>query len=208
MQDAKPPFEPSTTQFDAAPPTRAGDIAPPEGWPMVIGVLSIIFGSLGALQGVCGAAGLLLVTVLSGVLPPEVRDQMQAQGQMSVPYPLLQGLQLVPEFGVSIVLLVGGILLVRRKRKSGVVLTAFALLDLCSNTYAAVLGYFVFVATTEAAAANPQMQQAGAQWIMGLMQRVTLPMVGITWVVSAIWPVFLIIWFRRAKTRASMGAWG
>ncbi len=210
MHADQTPFEPPATEFGAAPPTQAGGfvpLAPPEGWPTVIGVLSIIFGSLASLQGFCGLLGLIAFSSLLSFLPQEVQDQMGTQMQSSMPYPGFQALQILTEFGVAILLLVGGIMLVRRKPKSRGVLTAFAWIDLLSNTYVAVLGYFVLQASMAAMKDNPQMQQV-PPGMLGIMQSLGVVMVPVGWLLSAIWPVFLLIWFRRAKIRASMAAWG
>ena len=194
----------------ATPPTHAGDfvaLAPPEGWPTVIGVLSIIFGALATLQAFCGLLGMLLMTVFFNFLPQEVKDQLQTQVQSSMPYPAVQAVQILAEFALAITLLVGGIMLVRRRARAGGLLTVYALLDLLSNTYGAAVGYFVFNATIANAQNDPQMQQMPAGFA-GIMQGVGPVMVIVTWIFAAIWPVFLLIWFRRARVRESMDNWG
>ena len=209
MHADQTPFEPPASEFGAAPPTQAGDfvpLAPPEGWPTVIGVLAIIFGSLSIIGGVCNLATLLVYGFFFGLLPAEMQEQLKDQVATSAPYPVPQAGMALVEFALAIVLLAGGVMLVRRNPKAGGVLTVFAGLDLISNTLGAVLGYFVTGAGIAAMKENPQMQQAAG--FLGLMQGFGVVMVAVGWLLSAIWPVFLLIWFRRAKIRASMGAWG
>ncbi len=196
-----------------SPPTAQGDfvpVKPPEAWPTVVGVLAIIFGAMGTLQNACGAAGMVAVKAVgaAGELIPEGdAEDLEAQLAASFPFPVLQAAQMFVEFVLSIVLLVGGIMLLMRKRSSAKVLTTFAWLDLLSNTYIAVLGYFVFRAAMRAAAENPDMDQlpAGFQGMMGAIGPVT---VVVGWLLTAIWPIFLIWWFRRAKVREAVAAWG
>ena len=211
MQDHdQGPTDTYDTPEPAAPPTYAGEVgtlAPPEGWPTVIGVLSIIFGALASLQGFCGLLSMLLMTVFINVLPQEMQDQFQTQAQSSFPYPAFHAVQVLAEFALAVVLLVGGIMLVRRNPKAGGLLTVYAALDLMSNTYGAAIGFFVVRSSMAAMQSDPQMQQMPAG-VTGIMQSVGPVFVVIGWLISAIWPVFLIIWFRRAKVRQSMANWG
>lgn len=210
MPDEHTPFEPPAESPAAAPPIEAGDfvpVAPPEGWPTVIGVLGIIFGGLGVIQGACGAAGMVMMSFAGGLIPEDSGTDLDAQMQQSFPYPVPQGLQMVAEFGLALVLLVGGIMLLKRSRRSAGVLTTYAWLDLTANTLGAILGYFVITSQVEALKENPDLAQAPAG-MAGIMGAIGPVAVAVGWVFAAVWPVFLIIWFRRAKIRASMEAWG
>lgn len=207
MQDQ---YQPDET-YDAAPPTDQGDfvpVTPPESWPTVIGVLSIIFGGIGIAGGICGVISLGLVGAfgsMSSMMPEEQAAEVQAQMASSMPYPVLQGAQMLFEFALSVLLLIGGIKLLRRRRGAVGLLTSFAWLDLLSNTFAAIVGYFVFKAQMQAMQDDPNMQQvAGMQGAMAGFGAVA---VFLQWVLTAIWPVFLLLWFRRGKVRALVETW-
>lgn len=208
--DQQNPIEEFEASPADAPPTRAGDfvpLRPPEGWPTVIGVLSIIFGSLGSLQGFCGLLSLILMAVVVPLLPQEMKDQMGQQMQSSAPYPVPQALVTLLELVGSVMLLVGGIFLVKRRAKAAGVLTAYAVVDLVANTCGSVLAYFALRAQMAHLQNDPQMQQVPS-WMLNIMKNMGPVVIPIGWVLVSIWPVFLLLWFRRAKIRASMAAWG
>lgn len=195
-----------------SPPTTPGafvPVKPPEAWPTVVGLLAVIFGALGALQNACGAAGMVMVRAVGAVgqvVPEGEARELEAQMASSFPYPVLQATQMFVEFVLSIVLLIGGIMLLGRKRSSARVLTTFAFLDLLSNTYIAVLGYFVIRSSMQHVAENPDVQQlpSGVQGVMAAIGPVS---VVVGWVLTAIWPIFLIWWFRRTKARETIRTW-
>ena len=201
-------YEP-TDMHAGAPPTTQGDfvpVKPPESWPTVIGVLSIIFGVLGTLSNACGAIGIFAAGALSGLAPEGSAEEMEMQMAMSVPYPGLQGVQIVAEFGLSLLLLVGGIMLLMRKPAAPKTLVAFAWLDLLANTYGAVLSFFVIKSQMQTMQDNPDMAGAPAG-LQGIMSAVGPVFAVIGWLLVAIWPVFLILWFRRYKIRESVASW-
>jgi hypothetical protein len=211
MHDDQTPFE-SPAEFPAdAPPTEAGDfvpVTPPEGWPTVIGVLSIIFGALGIFGAGCGAVMLVAAPALVNLIPegPE-RDEALAsiqQGLQNVP--LQVGVQLI-EFVLAIVLLVGGIQLIKRSRSAAKTLKVFAVGDLFSNTLVLIVGLIVARAQAAAMAENPDVQQM-PQGVQGWVQAAGMIGAVVSWVLTAIWPVFLLLWFHRARIRESVDSWG
>lgn len=195
----------------AAPPTTQGDfvpVKPPESWPTVIGVISIIFGSLGVLSGACGGALLLLSGPLVSMIPEEQASEMEVQLSSGLPYPVLQGGVMLLEFVISVMMLVGGIMLLRRKRSARGLLVGTALLDLLANTVGAVVGFLVMQAQMKAMQENAEMAQQMPAGIGALVQGAGGVMVFVQWLFLAIWPVFVLIWFSRSKIRESVETWG
>lgn len=194
----------------AAPPTTQGDfvpVKPPESWPTVIGVISIIFGSLGVLSGACGGAFLLLSGPLVSMIPEAQASEMEVQLSSGLPYPVLQGGVMLLEFVISVMMLVGGIMLLRRKRSARGLLVGTAWLDLLSNTVGAVVGFLVMQAQMKSMQENAEMAQQMPAGIGALVQGAGGVMVFVQWLFLAIWPVFVLIWFSRSKIRESVEAW-
>ncbi|VAX38817.1 hypothetical protein MNBD_PLANCTO03-2166 [hydrothermal vent metagenome] len=211
MPDEQTPFEPTEFPDAEAPPTQAGDfvpVTPPEGWPTVIGVLSIIFGGLGVVGAGCGAIVMLAFPALINLMPegPEREELEKSIGQGLHYVPLQIGSQLI-EFVLAVILIVGGVQLLKRSRGAVKSLTVFAIGDLISNTLVLILGIMTAQAQAKMMAENPEMQQV-PQGAQGMMEALGVIGAVVTWVLSAIWPIFLLLWFRRAKIRASVESWG
>ncbi|QKK09882.1 MAG: hypothetical protein HND58_18150 [Planctomycetota bacterium] len=203
------PVEPAAAP-PAAPPTTQGDfvpVKPPETWPTVIGVISIIFGSLGVLSGACGGAFLLLSEPLLSLVPEEQASEMELQVSNSMPYPVMQGGVMLLELVISVLMLVGGIMLLRRKRSARGLLVGTACLDLISNTVAAVVGFLVVQAQMKAMQENAEVAQQMPATFGTFAQGAGGVMVFVQWLFLAIWPVFVLIWFSRRRIRESVEAW-
>ena len=212
MHDEKTPFESQDFPASEAPPTEAGDfvpVTPPEGWPTVIGILAIIFGALGAIGAGCGAAALVAAPAFVNVIPegPE-RDQLQQQLKQSMSHvPLQVGVQLI-EFVLAIVLIVGGVQLLKRSRAAAKTLTIYAVGDLISNTLVLIVGIMASSAQAKMMSENPEMQQQMPQGMQGFMRAAGVFGAVLEWIFTAIWPVFLLLWFRRTKIKDSIATWG
>lgn len=192
-----------------APPTEHGEFVaarPPESWPTVIGVLSIIFGALGVLGNACSIVTTLFLGSFAGMVPEEDAAELEAQLAQGVPYPGLTAGVAAGEFVISILLLVGGILLLMRKRQGVPLLKAFAWLDLLMNTLGVVLSYFTMQAQMQAAQNDPNMQQM-LPGPAAMMQGMGSVMLVLGWLFSAVWPVFLIVWFSRQRIRDAVDSW-
>jgi hypothetical protein len=191
-----------------APPTEAGDmelVAPPEGWPTVIGILGIIFGALGVLMTACGAVALVGMGAATSIVPEGAeRDDLEAQLAQSMHHvPLQVGVQVI-EFVISIVLIVGSVQLLKRSRASAGTLKIYSIADLTANTFGMIVGIMVAQAQAKAMAENPDAtQQVGGNF----MQAMGTAGAVFGWVLVAIWPVFLLIWFSRSKIKDSMSRW-
>ncbi|MFG0259716.1 MAG: hypothetical protein ACF8LK_05110, partial [Phycisphaerales bacterium JB041] len=145
--------DPADSTFPPAPPTTQGDfvpVKPPESWPTVIGIISIIFGSLGVLSNVCGGVFLFLSGPLVSMVPEQQASEMEMQMSASLPYPFMQGGVMFLELVISVLMLVGGIMLLRRKSSARGLLVGTAWLDLVSNTAGAAVGLIVMQAQMKA----------------------------------------------------------
>lgn len=199
-----PPADPTP-----APPTTPGDmqpLPPPESWPTVIGVLGIIFGALGVLGAGCGAIAPAFMGAFEVMAPEgEEGEQFRTQLESSMPYPALQvGTNLI-ELALSVVLIVGSVQLLRRKSKAASILRGYAVGDLISNVLVMLTGILVSRAQTEAMMST-QTDEA-AQAVGGFMQAFGVGGAIIGFVLTAIWPVFLLVWFGRQKVKESMARW-
>ncbi|NUQ68776.1 MAG: hypothetical protein HUU18_10925 [Phycisphaerales bacterium] len=161
-------------------------------WPVVIGVISIVLSSLGLVCGGCGA-GML------AVLPSILKDQGELPPTMSLSGPMLvhMGLGLLN----AIVLLVGGILLIRRNPTARMLHLVYAITGLPLVAFGVWVQFNQMAAMDQWVAENPNSPFAQGHSSAGGMIGMA---VGV--VLGGGWPVFLLIWFGVIKNKAdSMG---
>lgn len=171
-------------------------------WPNVIGITSIIFGSFGVLCNCAGvfapwAMGMLLQSQQGGTQDAGMEAAAHAYDVHAV---LLIASSVIAVF-VAILLLVGGIMLVRRSEKSRTVHLAWAGLKICLALCLVALG--LVVANTQyeylmqnATQADADQARIGAYVSAGIQ---------IVWLL--VWPVFTLIWFMRGKIRDEVASW-
>jgi hypothetical protein len=190
------------------PPMMPGAVAAPRSaWPSVIGVIAIVFGALGALQGVVG----LLAPMFVGRFRAFAASN-SPQGATGDPFAgwdqhqteLIVSALLT--LGAGTLLLVGSILLVMRKRASRGVLLLWAAIKMAVVVFGAWLGYVMNQAQFAA------MQQSGSGPLAGAgMGGMLDAMSAAGAVIGVLWgwalPIFMLIWFMRAKVRNELATW-
>ncbi|MEE9128565.1 MAG: hypothetical protein V3T84_00995 [Phycisphaerales bacterium] len=188
------------------PPTDAGAIPPkPSSWPMVIGVIAIVFGSLATLGGCFGLGSSLFIDQFMSLMP---------QGEDSELTSAMQGLKPVMIISASltmvlaIVLLIGGIGVLRCRAWGRSTCLTWAGLKMVLVVCNSVLSYVLQQAQFQAMAEDPNMAGSMPGFLPALMQ--AMGAVGL--VVGLLWgwalPVFMLIWFSRRKIKAEVAQWG
>jgi len=155
-------------------------------WPIVIGVLSIVFGSLG-----------LLCTPIN-MLQMQVGETAQTS-RMIFPEWYLRVTLVESLFGLVLagVLLTAGILAVRRKPACRGFHLAYAVLTLVQLVIGGIL-YYRMVGEVDLSGLKQPVQSAA---------RMGLRIGGAAMILGAIYPVFLLIWFSRTKIRDQVRQW-
>jgi hypothetical protein len=156
----------------------------PPVWPLVVGILSTIFGSLGLL---CACASIPM-----NIMNPAAQQALQQFPEWWRTYQIISGL-----FGflMAVVLLSGGICLIRRRPAGLPLSVAYGVLGLIGsvlNTIITVSGMAGF-------------QMPGPMG--GSMKSVMMvsPFVGL--IFGAGYPIFLLIWFARPSIRQEVRSW-
>ena len=190
------------------PPVDPGEIPQqPSAWPMVIGVIAIIFGSLAILQGCFGAVSTLFMSSLSAIAPAEQATMFEAMEDLK-PW-MVTGAVLTLALGI--LLLVAGIGLVRRRAWSPTACMVWAgikMMFVVGNTILADMAQQAQIeALQEMMQQDPNMP-AGASAMMGSFMQV---FGAFTIVLGILWgwalPIFLLIWFSRSKIKAEVAQW-
>ncbi|MFG0307053.1 MAG: hypothetical protein ACF8Q5_12655 [Phycisphaerales bacterium JB040] len=186
MSDAHTQFDPNADELFVDPP----------GWPKVIGILSIVFGSISVFCGGIGAAFLpfqagMIEGQLNGAPPPPSVE----------PNAITLGL-LAASIAINILLVVAGSMLVLRKPAARMAHLLYVLLFLPVVIFGSINTLNVQKATEEWAQQYPDnpiaqstLQQMDMGVNMGLIGAVANLLIGLAW------PLFCVIWFGFVKTR-------
>lgn len=168
-------------------------------WPKVVGILSIVWGSLGTLCGGCGAGYFAFMPQIL----KSAEEQLGPAPQELVPSPPMIASMV---FGVlvTIVLIVAGILTVRRTIAGRLAHLAYAVMSIAGTAAYTFFSLQYQHALTDWMQKNPDSKwagQGGMQMGSGAQNIVTAIMVAL----SVAWPVFCLVWFGLVKrTQASM----
>lgn len=198
----------STSDISSAPPTVAGELpSKPSVWPKVVGIIFIVFGALGIMQGCFGAISMLMFGAFSKMMPQDQANMMNSITSLQ-PWIIASA---IAAFCIAVLLLVTGIGVVTRKPFGRKTAFGWAITKMVFVLLNAGLTYMT--------------QQAQSQAMQEMMEShpntaAAMPMFGplMMWmgvfaiVFMIIWgwalPVFTLIWFSRSKIRGEVASWG
>ncbi|MCW5777251.1 MAG: hypothetical protein KIS87_12505 [Phycisphaeraceae bacterium] len=203
----------SQSEFQGSPPTAPGRmvarVAPgPPAWVAVLGVLSIVFGVLGALSKCWGIATPLFFGIMERFFASLPNEEMpEAVGQSFS----MMGAYAWPIAGVSLLktivaglLVAVGIGLLKQRAWAPAWAIRYAVLDMVLTLGEGALGALAQVAQMEAMqAADP----TAFGPIGGWTTLIAYGSVGLGVLMSLVWPVFLIVWFTRRRVREHVSTW-
>lgn len=168
-------------------------------WPSVLGIIYVVLGSLAAL-------GALLTPFFMWVMDMAAEHMPESESAIFNQYRQHMGaLWAVSAAGLVLGLLVllGGIFLVRRRAASRPILLLWALLK---PVYGVLYAWLNYVTTVELGEAMANSEMAGPMAMMDLQ-----PLAAGSSVFSALFyaalPIFTIIWFLRPKVREEVSRW-
>ena len=198
----------STADVSSVPPTVAGELPPkPIVWPKTLGIICIVFGVLGIMQGCFGVSSLFVVEWFSTVVPEE-QAQMMSSSDALQPLLIISG---VISFALAATLLAAGIGMVLRKlwsRKTVLIWSGTKIAFVVANS---LLSYMVqkakFEEMQEMMANDPN--AAAAMSVFGQIMMWMGMLFIVIWIIWG-WalPVFTLIWFSRKKIRGEVTSWG
>jgi hypothetical protein len=186
--------------FAMAPPTEPGEIERPRTqWPMVVGVISIVLGSLGVLGGLCGTIGQLFMGTLMSMAEDPEAQKMAGAMAAATPYQATSGVMMLI---AAALLLASGIGLVRRRRWGVKLSVVWAVVRIVFAVAQAVLAYLAHEAMMRELAKDPSIPlPPGMMWMGGLMGAA----IGLVWGVA--YPAFVLIWLNRRAVKEETAEW-
>lgn len=185
---------PPTTPAPTVPPTEPGHMpAPHTVWPIVLGIMCIIYAAFFELFGAaCGLIGLLFSSVLEDLL---AIDMTAAAMYDSLLYQVYYVVYNVVWLGLGVLLLVGSIQLIRRQQRATTLMNIWAVGALVAIVASVP---FTIWSITE------QNQFYGAA---GPGLGFTVVMISASMLLYLVLPAFILIWFRRRAIRAETSKW-
>jgi len=180
-----PPSMPSGEDLaDAGPPV----------WPKVVGIISIAWGSLGLLCGICGSIMLPFMPNITGVSADQLPPTMQ--------FGPVQWVSLGVGVLLAVFLLVAGIMLVCRLPQARLAHIAWALLQCVNGVAATYLQWQAQSQMAQWAQANPNSPFAQGQSGSGSTFSLIFG-IALTVFFAFAWPVFCLVWFVMVKRSAN-----
>ncbi|MFT5423074.1 MAG: small-conductance mechanosensitive channel [Phycisphaerales bacterium] len=186
------------TQFESSDfdPNAEQLFIEPPGWPKVIGIMSIIFGSLSVF---CGGIQAVAAPFQGSMVEPMLNGDPMPPGYSFDA--VMIGLA-IGGGAVNVLLLVAGILLVNRRAAARLAHLVYALLLIPLTVLSGLNGMKVMAAQQDWAKLYPSndfaKQMTAAGDISATIGTVILLLVIL---LSLAWPLFCIIWFGLVKTK-------
>lgn len=186
------------------PPVVPGAVAArrePPSWPVPIGVIAIVLGSLGALGGVSGVLSPLYVKFMRSAMPPGQAWAMDITERWMTYTVTAAAVSMI----LAIVLLIAGIGIVRRRRWSCGRVKTWACLKIVLVLFTAVMQGLIQRETFEGIQQQQPMMggPASQSFVVGVAIGTTALALLWGWAL----PVFMLIWFSRRQIRNEVASW-
>lgn len=181
-----------------APPQKTSQ------WPKLIGIIGIIFGALALLQSLV-APFMVAFTRMS--METTLGDSEGAQTDLEEYITELTALSTLSAIVFSIlaiILVIGGILLLKRKPGAKPVLMTWAVLKIAAGAFISFKNYGLTRIQMDLISGQAGEGMAAFERITDISATVGL-IGGMIWIAAL--PVFLLIWFSRSKIRREMAEW-
>lgn len=190
------PVRPTAEAEGLSPPTDAQvledvQFGDPAVWPKIVGIISIVWASLGLLGGICGVVALVALPAFIAKQPGFDPANMPP----SMVFGPLKLVLIVAGIGLSVLLMFAGIATVTRRdvgRQAHLAYAATGLMFLVLQVYSQLTDISEMKVWIANNPANPVAKGGTGGMYFGLVFAVVL---------GVIWPGFLLIWFGLVKTR-------
>jgi len=158
-------------------------------WPTVVGIISLCLAGFGGLMTLFG---MIFQTFAQGLQTPQQREMMASMPDWHQTYQLVSQ---VIWLAMAILLAVGGVMLLKRRQLARTLHVAFAVIGVVLAIGFTVVGLI----------STSQMQVPGPADTIVKVTTIVTTIIGMF--VSLAYPVFLLIWFARAKVKQHIQTW-
>lgn len=170
------------------------DLPPdPPAWPKVIGIISIVFGSLGIGCMGCSGVGLVIQPMFMG----SAEAQFGPMPDVMKP-PLSQIIMMPVGALLAAMLIIAGVLLLKRVAISRLLHLVYAALNIVMSILGTITGIAQTTRMADWKSANPD-----SKWAEMIKPEMAMPMLIAGLVIGLSYPLFLLVWFGAVKRKAS-----
>lgn len=171
-------------------PAEMPSLSEPARWPKTVGVISVVWGSIGLLCGTCGFAYMIFM--------PQLMRMAEEQFKEPVPSVMLPGLAAKVFMVLGMlpppILLAGGIALLRRKAAARPLHLVYAVLATIL-----MIGGTVVQAQQQLAIMQWAKENASSKWAQQGNSPTGLLIGFVMLLIFLIWPLFCMVWFGGIK---------
>lgn len=211
MEEFAPESKPgtSTEQTESGcspltPPTVSGAL-PPSGerssWPHVLGICCIVVGVLGILTGLGTIATTFTTRTMVGMMnDPEFTAVMNVNSDSA---PILITVNLLKAL-IALVLVVAGIALVRRRASAPVWALRYSVAQIL---FALISGIQMALLQRQFMAAALEQDPSMSAEFSVFTNSIALFSAAVAFIWYLLFPLFLLIWFRRTKIKGEIANW-
>lgn len=188
------------SQFDSPTPAEFDTTGEPPAWPKVVGIISIVWASIGLVCNLCNMLGGVMQGAFMGMVPPEQQEQMKAQ-MAANSSPLAIGASALSLL-VSALLLVAGIQTLRRRANGRMLHLVWVVAALIAGVIGGYAGWIGMQASVNQTLQN----DPNAQQMAGAVNGIAIAMFGCIMLLTFAWPLFCAVWFGAMGKRPEVGA--
>lgn len=181
----------------AAPPTMPGTLGPRRTtWPSVLGVITIVLGSLGILSGLWTAVSPLFADLFVGLVPG---GQSGMESVASYAWLMVAlGVMTMGRAGLEIM---AGVAVYRRRGGARRLVFAWAWVAIVLSFVGAIATYLMQMEQFRVMSEKGMPMPAGLSGVIGVFSAV----IAVAW--GCLFPVFALVWFSRRVIREEVRAW-
>jgi uncharacterized membrane protein HdeD (DUF308 family) len=212
MENNTPPFAGEQAPvLSNIPPSNFEPMVMPQSqssWPTVIGIISIVLGSLAALGGVYQAIAPFLMSFASSIVPEnDEQAGVMFEAMAKWRFPLL-GVGLVA-LVLGVMLIISGARMVGRHfdasglhKKWAISKIIYSLIAVAITSMAQMQQMEMIMEQQSQAAGGPGAEFVKTAMLVGMVVGL---FIGIAW--QCAYPIFILIWFSRQKVKNEMQTW-
>lgn len=189
------------------PPVQQAPPPPKSKWPTIIGIIALVFGILGLLGALTALANPFLIgTQMENAVQQGISDREAVDAYMA-DFRKLQWFVIPIGFTLGLILTLGGVLLLKRKPSAPLLLKVWSVLKVGGGGFllfkgAALSRDQLDLLVGGNAAGTSQAEMAGE--IASVVSKVVF-VCQAAWLIAL--PLFLLIWFSRAKIKEAVANW-
>lgn len=187
MSESIPPAPVQSAEYIELPPD-------PPMWPKVIGILSIVFGSLGLVCIGCGGVGLIMQVAFAA----QSEEAMGGPMPDAMKVPMAQIAMMPIGAILAALLLIAGIMLLKRNHAARMLHLVYSVINIITTIASTIVGIQQIGRLEAWIQDNPD-----SKWAQMAKPEMQLPILIGTVALSIAYPLFCLVWFGLVKRKGS-----